>query len=97
MLIKRLYRRLKWVLLYQWRSITLRQWPYESCRICGKAFRINWSVADEYWCKVVGVSDDGGGSLCIDCFLECADYIKIDIPISKIKIGIFKPEYGEKL
>lgn len=73
MALKRLLRRIRWLLITQWRSLTLRQWPYESCKVCGKAFRVRWDVDNFVWYKVMNVCDDGGGSLCIDCFIEKAE------------------------
>lgn len=87
--IKRLLRRLRWLLIYNWRSL---RWPYESCWMCGKAFRVMWSVEDKYWRDVVGVPDDGGGSLCVDCFLEYADYLGIKVPDEAFNIKVFQPE-----
>lgn len=89
---RRLIRRIRWLLFYQWHSITLKQWPYESCWMCGKAFRVCWTVKDVYWQKIINVSDDSGGSLCVDCFLELAAKKKILVPRSVIKIEIFEPE-----
>lgn len=91
MLLKRFYRRVKWLLFYQWYSLTLNSWSYESCKICGKSFRIRWNVKDTYWKKVVNVSDSGGGSLCVDCFLELAEKKLIQIKSSDIEIEIFDP------
>lgn len=91
MILRRLIRRFRWTLIYQWRSLSLKAWPYESCQRCGKSFRVCWNVQDQYWHIVVGVSDDGGGSLCVDCFLELAEYFKVDIPIDAIKIEVFQP------
>lgn len=90
MWIKRLLRRVRWLLFYQWQSLTLDQWPYESCWMCGKSFRIVWSVEDKYWIAVVGVEDGSGGSLCLDCFLWYADSLDIVIPSDAIELQIFK-------
>jgi hypothetical protein len=91
-LAKRLYRRARWFCIYQWESLTLKQWPYESCKVCGKAFRLMWGVEDYYWRKIVGVSDSGGGSWCLDCFLERARHLDINVPESAISYRIFDPE-----
>jgi len=91
----RLLRRIRWLLIYQWRSLTLKQWPYESCWMCGKSFRVRWSVEDKYWRDVVGVPDAGGGSLCVDCFVEYAKYLGIRVPFGEIKIEVFEPESEE--
>ena len=90
MLIKRLFRRIKWLLLYQWKSLALKQWPYESCKKCGKAFRIIWSVENKYWYLVMNRKDSGGGSLCIDCFLELADNKNIKISKESIYVEVFE-------
>jgi len=91
MVLKRLIRRIRWLLIYQWRSLTLKRWPYESCWMCGKAFRVRWSVEDRIWRDVVGVPDDGGGSLCVDCFLEYSEYLGINVPDRAIEIEVFWP------
>jgi len=95
MWLKRLIRRIKWLCFYQWKTLTLHQWPYESCRYCGKVFHITWSVKDEYWQKVIGVLDNSGGSFCLDCFLECANKLKIKIPLESIQFEIFNNLKGE--
>lgn len=89
MIMRRLFRRIRWFLFYQWHTLL---WPYESCQRCGKAFQICWSVEDVYWQKVIGVSDDSGGSLCIDCFIELANDLKITIPDEAFRIEIFQPD-----
>lgn len=45
----------------------------ESCKNCGKCFHVNWSVKDEVWKQVMNVSDESGGSLCVDCFIDIAN------------------------
>lgn len=85
--IKRILRRIKYVFLF--RSLS---WKYESCKDCGHCFRINWSVKDEIWEKVMGVSDGGGGSLCIDCFIERAEKKGIYIKDEDYGIRLFIPE-----
>ena len=79
MIVKRFIRRLLWLFLYQWNSLTLFKWPYESCKRCGKSFRIVWSVKDEFWYKVMQRKDNGGGSLCLDCFIELAENKDIEL------------------
>jgi hypothetical protein len=91
MILKRLWRRVTWLFIYQWKTITLKKWPYESCKKCGKVFRTVWQVEDSYWNKVIG-SSDGGGILCLDCFIEKANDQGIFIPKEAIKIEIFQPE-----
>lgn len=95
MSIKRLYRRIRWLLFYQWKNLTLKQWPYESCKQCGKNLRISWSIKDKYWHKVLDRFDCGGGSYCVNCFVEIAkkknicihyddfDYIELFMPCQK--------------
>ena len=90
--IKRLFRRFKWILFYNWSSLTLNQYPYETCKYCGKCFHVSWNVDDKYWEKVVGVNDSGGGSLCIDCFIELANKKDVCIPNSAFKYNIFNPK-----
>ena len=89
-ILKRFMRRLRWLLIYQWRSLSLEYWPYESCWMCGRAFRIRWNVSDNYWCDVVGVLDEGGRSLCVECFLEYAEYLGIAVPDEAIEIEVFQ-------
>jgi hypothetical protein len=92
MWVIRLLRRIRWLLVYQWRSLSLRRWPYETCWMCGQAVRIRWSVQDRYWRQVVGVPDEGGGSLCLSCFLEYAEWLHIDVPVEAFTYEIFRPE-----
>ena len=86
MWFKRLLKRIKWLLINQWLLLTLSSWPYETCENCEKAFRISWLVEDKYWYKVMDVSDDGGGSLCLDCFLEKANKKGVVIPEDAVDI-----------
>jgi len=90
--VRRIFRKIKWSILGQWSDVTLKQWPYESCITCGNGFRTIWSVEDKYWHKVMGVSDSGGGSLCIDCFIRKAEKLKQKIPQEAFCIDIFYPE-----
>lgn len=92
MLFLRLLRRIKWLFIKQWNSLSLNKWPYESCENCGKSFRICWLVEDKYWYSVMQRNDNGGGSLCVDCFLDQADKLGISIPPSAFKIEIFTPD-----
>jgi hypothetical protein len=89
---RRLFRRFLWFLIYQWKSLTLKQWPYESCRKCGKSFRLLWYVEDIYWKRVMDVNDSGGGSYCVDCFIERANNLGIIIPDEAIEIKPFQPK-----
>ena len=89
--LRRLKRRFLWLLMYQWSSLTLSQWPYESCRKCGKSFRLLWNVKDQLWKKVMNVNDEDGGSYCVDCFIERANKIGIIIPNEDINIELFQP------
>ena len=84
LVIKRLYRRLKYVFLF--RSLT---WRYESCTDCGHCFRLVWSVKDEIWNKVMG---NGNGILCLDCFVERAKKMGVEISKYDFEIKIFLPE-----
>jgi hypothetical protein len=74
MRFKRIYRRIKWLILNINECFT---WEYESCINCGKNFRICWSVKNEIWENVIGVKDGTGGSLCIDCFIVIAEKMGI--------------------
>lgn len=68
--LKRIIRRIKFF------SHFIREvfsWEYESCKKCGSIFRIMWHVDDHIWQEVVGVNDDTGGSLCVDCFVKLAE------------------------
>ena len=80
--IKRILRRIKYVFLF--RSIF---WKYESCQDCGHCFRLVWSVSDHIWKKVV--DDTGGGTLCIDCFIERAEKKKIALKESHFNVKVF--------
>jgi hypothetical protein len=79
--IKRIFRRIKYVFTKE-----LFEWPYESCRRCGHCFKVQWNVRDEKWKEVIGVLDEGGGSFCIDCFLEIADNKYVEIKPSDFTI-----------
>ena len=96
MTLKRLYRRARWLLFSQWRNLTLGSWEYESCQHCGKSFRVRWTVEDQYWRQVVGVTDSGGGSYCVDCFVELALRRGVDIPPEAYRLDIFITERCEK-
>lgn len=89
--IKRLFRRLRWFVFRQWRTVTQKQWPYETCWMCGKAIYTVWYVKDRYWRDVVGVFDTGGGSLCVGCFIEYAERLNIDVPQEAFEIAVFMP------
>jgi len=65
-------------------------WEYESCIICGNSFRIRWQVKDELWQKVMNVTDETGGSLCLDCFIKKAEQKGITINQCDIEMEIFK-------
>lgn len=95
MLFKRLYRRVRWLLLSQWRTLSLAAWEYESCQHCGKSFRVRWTVQDQYWLAVVGVEDSGGGSYCVDCFVELALRRGVNVPEDAYEIDVFIPERFE--
>ena len=45
-------------------------WENESCMDCGHCFRIAWTIKDDVWMRVMG---NGGGCLCLDCFIERAE------------------------
>lgn len=89
--IKRLLRRIRFIFIDR----TMFSWEYESCKHCGKCFRINWQVKDEIWNKVAGVTDGSGGSLCIDCFINIAEDKGIKINDTMFEhISIFLPNNG---
>lgn len=93
--IKRLLRRIHWLLFIQWEDLRLRDWPCESCKRCGKCFRLMWNVEDNYWRKVFG--DPDGGVLCLDCFLALAKKKGVVIPTSSITVEPFRcHEPGEE-
>lgn len=87
LIIKRILRRIKYIFLF--RNLT---WRYESCIDCGHCFRINWTVKDEIWKKVMNISNDGGGSLCITCFIERAKRKNIILEKEHFDIDIFLPD-----
>lgn len=87
LIIKRIIRRIKYVFLF--RSL---EWKYESCVDCGHCFRINWTVRDEIWEKVMNVYDGGGGSLCITCFIERAKNKNIILKKDYFNINVFLPD-----
>lgn len=85
--VKRLFRRLKYILQFK-EMIT---WKYESCKNCGHCFKVCWSVKDSLWRSVMGVSDSGGGSFCVDCFIERARNKHINIMKNDITMELFTP------
>jgi hypothetical protein len=87
--IKRIIRRVKYFPKFIKEAFS---WEYESCKRCGSIFRIVWNVDDKIWQKVMEVSDDGGGSLCIDCFVKIAESKGIIIKPEQINIKLFYPE-----
>jgi hypothetical protein len=88
MILFRILRRIRYVFVLN----DLLIWEYESCQRCGHCFRICWSVKDEIWKKVMNVTDDGGGSLCVDCFVELACAKNIEIKDEDIRLELFLPE-----
>jgi len=87
LVIRRLWRRLKWLL--SMRRIT---WEYESCIVCGRSFRIGWDVRDHIWQAVMDVKDGSGGSLCVDCFVERAEAKGVKFKSDDFDMYIFTPE-----
>jgi len=67
-------------------------WVYEFCKDCGHCFRIVWSVKDDMWEKVTGAADGGGGSLCLDCFVEKAEKKGIKVTEEDFTVNVFIPE-----
>lgn len=67
-------------------------WPFETCKRCGRNFRVRWNVKDEIWQKVMNVEDDGGGSLCVDCFIDAALNKGVHVKKEYFTIDIFIPE-----
>ena len=84
-IVKRIFNRLKYVFIWK----ELFTWPYESCKRCGHCFKQQWSVADEVWKKVMEVSDSGGGSLCLDCFIEVAKRKRVPVKGSDFDVVKF--------
>lgn len=89
MFAKRVFRRIKHIPLFLKESLA---WEYESCKECGKSFRVMWQVKDEIWNKVTGTNDGGGGSYCIDCFVKRAEKQGIMISNDDIELSLFYPE-----
>jgi len=87
--VKRIIRRLKYFPKFIKEALI---WEYESCDECGSIFRIMWQVDDEIWKKVMNVEDEGGGSLCVDCFIKKSEKKKIIIKSSDVKLNLFYPE-----
>jgi len=88
MFIIRIIRRIKYIPIFLYESF---KWEYETCKICGTAFRINWAVKDEIWQNVMKVDDGSGGSLCLDCFIKKAEKININLDLKDFKIDLFYP------
>lgn len=82
----RIIRRIKYIPSFIKQSFN---WEYESCKICSNSFRIMWHVNDNIWQKVMNINDDGGGSLCVDCFIKKAEKQGIIIKESEIQINLF--------
>jgi len=83
--IRRVIRRLKYIFIGRY------DWDFESCIDCGHCFHINWTVRDELWNKVMNVDDGGGGSLCVDCFVDRALNKKIFLKNNDFILNIFVP------
>jgi len=48
-------------------------------------------VGDATWREVVGVPDDGGGSFCVDCFLERANRAGVYVHPAGLDMIPFQP------
>lgn len=44
------------------------------------------------WEKVTGAADGGGGSLCLDCFVEKAEKKGIKVTEEDFTVNVFIPE-----
>lgn len=86
--LKRIIRRIKYFPIYLKEA---RSWEYESCKRCGSIFRLVWTIDNELWKKVMDVNDDGGGSVCIDCFIKLAENKNVEIKNKNLKIDPFYP------
>ena len=71
--IKRVINRLNNVL----RTPTMKQYPYETCKRCGKDYRIIYSGSDNLWENI----SEKYNLLCLDCFITLANKngIKLNI------------------
>lgn len=87
MITRRMFRRVRYVFTLS----GLLTWEYESCKRCGHCFHICWTVKNELWEAVTGAKDGGGGSLCIDCFVELAQVTKIRLDPEDIHMELFTP------
>jgi len=89
LIVKRTLKRIRYLFIGRY------VWEYESCQDCGKCFRIAWTVSDDIWQKVMERDDDGGGSLCVDCFIERVARKNIKVFRADFLLNIFIPEQEE--
>lgn len=86
--IKRFFRRLR----YAFQFYEMWTWRYESCRRCGKCYRLPCGIQEEIWLKVNGKSE---GCLCFDCFIILAQEKNIKFGIKNIeRLSVFNPKNG---
>jgi len=82
MFFKRIVRAIKnipWFLYESW------TWEYESCKDCGKTFRVLWAVDDKTWKFVMGNAE---GCFCVACFVKRAN--KVGLTLTKESFTIFE-------
>jgi len=89
--MRRLFRAIRHIPVFLYESFT---YQCESCRVCGRCFRVRWSVRDDIWQKVMNVNDCGGGSLCLDCFIKRAEKVNVLMNTSK-EIEYAEPFYPQ--
>jgi len=89
----RIFRYIRYFFIYYIKQAI--KWRYESCKMCGRGFRINWSVENYIWKQVMGVKDETGGSLCIDCFMLKAEKKGIILKKEDVELDLFYPNLRE--
>jgi len=87
LVLRRIIRRIRYFPTFLLESY---KWEYESCERCGSAFRVIWSVDDKTWAKVMS-RDDGGGCVCVDCFVKIAESKGVVIEPKNVKLNLFYP------
>ena len=84
-IFKRLFRSIKYFIFVY--LVRLSWWEYESCRRCGRMYKISFEVSDALWTEVVGYNV--GGCYCPDCFVDLANKKGIRIEARDLNLWVF--------
>ena len=90
--IKRFFRRLKNTLKFIPIQICNNcKWEFETCERCGRPYHVMWWTSNELWRKYSG-HPDGGGDLCVDCFIELCSKHGKRLSQQDIQMKPFQPD-----